>query len=226
MMGRHNIPYVFRASDARSLTQEIANAFDEASAREHGNEALAELDQRADEFAERLTERCVRRGARVGIAALSCAVGLLAIVALLVFVNAPLADTGACGELPCRANGVPYITEAGAIVVFLGESFSVELAIEGDRVVALAPRKELELPNTIRLELVQRRGSAALVWGNRLDRPLRFDVTMTTPRREALTTTGCVLTPKHYTYEAWGFAVDAVEISNFQFTPAAGAKCE
>jgi hypothetical protein len=131
-----------------------------------------------------------------------------------------------CGELPCRANGVPYITENGSIIVFAGESFWVEVKIEGDKVVGLVPRKGREVAGAIMVELAVRGGGSALLWGNQLDRPVLFDATMTAPRRESLAMQKCPLPPKRYTYDVYPFVVEAVEIGNFRFAPAEGVKCD
>jgi hypothetical protein len=153
------------------------------------------------------------------------------VVAALVIASCPSgdargADAPSCGELPCRANGVPYVTADGKITVFAGEKFWVELKLEGDKVVGLVPRQGKEVPGAILLNLFVERGATALVWGNQLDRPIRFEATMIAPRREALPTLKCPFSPKKYTYNVWNFVVEAVEIGNFSFTPADGADCD
>lgn len=135
------------------------------------------------------------------------------------------ADAPSCGELPCRANGLPYVTANGTINIQPGEAFWVELKIEGDKVVALVPRKGPDIPNAIQLEVQVKNRATGLVWGNQLDRPVLFDATSTAPRRET-NRLKCPLRPKRYTYHVWRFVAETVEINNFSFAPAAGAKCD
>lgn len=149
------------------------------------------------------------------------------VVAAIVIATCPSrgADAPSCGELPCRANGMPYVTTSGTIIILPGEKFWVELKIEGDKIVALIPRKEPGSPNTLQLRVFVERGATALIWGNQLDRPVLFDATATAPQRET-SRIDCPLPPKKYTYQLWTFVAEAIEIGNFGFVPAAGAKCD
>ena len=150
---------------------------------------------------------------------------LLVGVGLLLCMVAKAADAPSCGELPCRANGMPYVTTNGTIIILPGEKFWVELKIEGDKVVALVPRKEPGSPSALQFRVFVEQGATALIWGNQLDRPVLFDATATAPRRET-NRIDCPLPPKKYTYQLWRFVAEAIEIGNFGFVPAIGAKCD
>lgn len=145
-------------------------------------------------------------------------------LAILVCWPAQAADATSCGELPCRANGLPYVTPEGIITIQPGEKFWVELKIEAGKVTALFPRKEADTPSTIQLELFVKSGATALIWGNQLDRPVRFDATATAPRR-VLDRLDCPLPPKKYTYQVWDFVAETVEIGSFNFAPSSDPKC-
>jgi hypothetical protein len=135
------------------------------------------------------------------------------------------ADAQSCGDLPCRANGLPYVTAGGTIIILPGEAFSVEFKLDGDKLVALVPRKGKDVPNSVTLELLIKNGTTGLIWGNQLDRPVRLDATSTAPQRE-VTRLECPLPPKRYTYQVWTFVAEAVEVGNFSFTQALGARCD
>jgi len=158
------------------------------------------------------------RGAWIVVAAL--------VIASCPFREARSADQASCGELPCRANGVPYIAEAGTIVVMPGEKFSVELKIEGDKVVGITPRRDPKAPGGIMLSVMVENGATALIWGNHLDRPVRLDAVSRGPMRVAIDRGACTLPPNRYTYGLWRFVVDAVEVTGFSFTSAEGVKCD
>lgn len=150
---------------------------------------------------------------------------LLVGLAILMCWPVQAADPPSCGELPCRANGRPYVTPDGTITIQAGEKFWVELKIEAEKVTALVPRKDAGTPNTIQLELFVERGATALIWGNQLDRPVRFDATATAPRR-VLDRLDCPLPPKKFTYQVWDFVAETVEIGNFDFAPSTDPKCD
>lgn len=145
--------------------------------------------------------------------------------AILVCWPAQAADPPSCGELPCRANGLPYVTADGTITIQPGEKFWVELKIEADKVTALVPRKDADTPSTIYLELSIMNGMTGLIWGNQLDRPVRLDATAIAPRR-VLNRRDCPLPPKRYTYQVWDFVAETVEIGNFNFAPSTDPKCD
>lgn len=136
------------------------------------------------------------------------------------------ADETSCGELPCRANGVPYVTSDGAVVIMPGEKFAVELKIEGDKVVGIVPRRDPKAPGGILLNMIIENGATALVWGNHLERPVRLQAVSTGPQRVPMEGRDCTLPPKRYAYGVWRFVAEAIEVRSFSFTSADGAKCD
>src|SRR6185436_5958254 len=52
---------------------------------------------------------------------------------------APGDSSKQCGAMPCRSNGVPYVTDKGAIVIYPGESFAIVFEIEDGKLVNAQP---------------------------------------------------------------------------------------
>ena len=221
-MGRHNISYGLRASDAHFFSRTIANVFVQASARERSNEALAELHQHAEEFAARLLESCVRRGARVGIFARRCAAWLLRVAAIVVVGSlcAPIAsaaEEASCGELPCRANGVAYVSEEGGVVILPGEEFSVELAIADGKIAGVTPRKlQPTLKNSIELKLTVDSGGVMLAVKSHIGDLVKYDVYMKLRDGRLLYTSSCPLMGGLGAFEMWSDPIESLELRNFR----------
>jgi hypothetical protein len=152
---------------------------------------------------------------------------LIAVVALFLAPTALAADAPSlCGELPCRANGLPYVTSEGAVIVLPGEKFAVELKIEGDKVVGIVPRRDPKAPGGILLNMMVENGATALVWGNHLDRPVRLHAVSRGPQQLPMEGRDCTLPPNKYAYGLWRFIADGIEVRGFSFTSAFGAKCD
>lgn len=151
----------------------------------------------------------------------------LAVVCGAVFVAPTIAADPelSCGELPCRANGLPYFSPYGGIVIMRGEAFSIELKIEGDKVVGIVPREGRGLPNTIEIEFNAVRGGRALVSGNHLDRAVIFEAYVAVPHGETLPTRACPLPPGRFGYETWSGEFELLELRAFRFTAADEAGC-
>jgi hypothetical protein len=152
---------------------------------------------------------------------------LVAVIALFFTPVALAADApSSCGELPCRADGTPYVTNDGVIVIMPGEKFAVELKIEGDKVVGIVPRRDPKAPGGVQLNMVIENGATALIWGNHLDRPVRLHAFSSGAQSVPMQGRDCTLPPNKYSYGLWRFVAEGIEVRAFSFTSAFGAKCD
>ena len=94
--------------------------------------------------------------------------------ALFLAFTAWAADAPGCGELGCRANGLGYVSPEGGVVIMPGESFSIALKVEGDKIAGFELRKlSADLPNSIELSFLP--GMLKLI--SHVDRMVRAEKT-------------------------------------------------
>lgn len=194
----------------------------QANARARNNEALASLYQRADEFTARLLASIVWRGMRVGVAMRRCAAklsGVAAFVTGCIFSPVAFAEATSCGELPCRANGVAYVSEAGGVVVQIGEEFSVELSIADGKVTDVTPRKlDPTLKNSIELKLTNSNGRTVMLSvKSHVGNHLKYDAYMKLRDGRLLYTSSCPLMGGLGVFETWSDPIESLELRNFRF---------
>jgi len=142
---------------------------------------------------------------------------VVAIIVLLLAPRAFAADDGSCGGLPCRADGTPYVSESGGIIIKPGESFSVELTLDGDKVTAVKPRAADEnLANSILLKFESSSTGLTLSLQSQVDRTIKIDMFMKLADGRFLATSSCPLAPKLGLFEMWQDRIVFLELRNFR----------
>lgn len=142
------------------------------------------------------------------------------LVAALVFSPASItqaADAAMCGELPCRTNGTPYVSESGGIVIMPGEAFTVDLTIEGDSITAVKPRAaNANATNAIDLTFSSSGSGLMLKLMSRVDRTIKVDMLMKLADGRLLPTSSCPIMPRLGVFEMWQDRIEFLELRNFR----------
>lgn len=131
--------------------------------------------------------------------------------------DAPLS----CGDLPCRADGIPYVSESGGIVIKPGEAFSVELTIEGDTVTKAVPRVlRSDLANSIELEFKTLDSGLMLKLASHVDHWLKIDMFMKLANGRLVRTSSCPLMANKGLFEMWNDSIVFLELRNIRIVKA------
>lgn len=132
-------------------------------------------------------------------------------------VDARAADTPSCGDLPCRANGLAYVSEAGGIVIVPGEAFSVELKIEDGKIVGLTPRRrQSDLPNSIELDFIRSNVGLMLKQTSHVNATIKTEGYMKLADGRFVRTSTCPLRANLSTFELWYDRIEFIELRNFR----------
>jgi hypothetical protein len=146
-------------------------------------------------------------------------------------------DATSCGELPCRANGIPYASEAGGVIIVPNEALFVEIEVAHGAIVGAVPRPDLltletntkgnvethvirphpdakKVPFSITFHLLGGVRDQTLTWQHTLDRPMTFDAYAISPDAKQLAVK-CQLGARGW--ETWTGPFDAIELRNFRF---------
>ena len=134
----------------------------------------------------------------------------------------PAAPPSSCGELACRSNGLPFVTEAGGVTIMVGEAFSVELKIEGGKIIGVVPRKTAgDLPNSLELEFTGDGGPMLSVQSH-VDQGVKYDAFMKLSNGRLVATSSCPVMPKMGAFETWADNIVYLELRNFRFVSESG----
>jgi hypothetical protein len=144
---------------------------------------------------------------------------LAALVAALVAAAAARADDSQqCGGMPCRSNGVPYLTDKGAIVIYPGERFAIAFKIEDSRIAGAEPIPAGgSLSNAVEVSFKQIESGMMLTVANHLPSTLKYDATMKAPDDRMVYTSSCPVSVGLRTFEGWPHSIKFLELSNFRF---------
>ena len=142
---------------------------------------------------------------------------------LLLALTASAADAPACGELGCRANGLGYVSPEGGVVIMPGESFSIALKIEGDKITGFEPRKlSRDLPNSIELNFMP----GMLKLSSHVGRMVRADGFMKLEDGRLVHTSLCPLMANLGGYESWNDPIVYLELRNLRFEDSQSMVCK
>ena len=149
-----------------------------------------------------------------------------ALVAASVAVGAVQADSVRhCGALPCRSNGVPYVTDKGAIVILPGENLVIAFEIENGKIVGAMPNLTGgQLANTIEVSFKAIDSGMMLSLQSHLPMDVKYDVAMKAPDNRLVYTSSCPVRANLATFESWPHLIKFLELSNFRFQD--GGACE
>lgn len=144
---------------------------------------------------------------------------LSALVAALVTAAAVRADDSQqCGAMPCRSNGVPYVTDKGAIVIYPGERFVIAFKIEDGQIAGAEPIPAGgSLSNAVDVSFKQIDSGMMLTVANHLAKPVKYDATMKAPDDRIVYTNSCPVRVGLSTFEGWPHPIKFLELSNFRF---------
>jgi hypothetical protein len=133
-----------------------------------------------------------------------------------------------CGDLPCRANGLPYVSEVGGIIIQPGEEFTVELKIADGKVSGVEPRKlRDDIKNSIDLSFNTSRNGVILTVSNRTGHLIKYDAFMKLPNGQLRPTSSCPAMSGPFGMESWPHAIEYLELRNFRIlAQGSGLVCQ
>ena len=130
-----------------------------------------------------------------------------------------------CGAMPCRPNGVPYVTDKGAIVILPGEQFAIAFEIENGKIVNAQPNPAgSSISDAVEVSFKQIDSGMMLTVANNLSKPVKYDATMKAPDDRMVYTSSCPVSAGLSTFEGWPHPIKFLELSNFRFQD--GGSCE
>jgi hypothetical protein len=130
-----------------------------------------------------------------------------------------------CGAMPCRSNGVPYVTDKGAIVIHPGEQFVIAFEIENGKIVSAVPGPASGQPtNTMDVSFKEIDSGMMLTLQSHLPMDVKYDAMMKAPDNRLVYTSSCPVRANLGVYEGWPHTVKFLELSNFRFQD--GGSCE
>ena len=137
-------------------------------------------------------------------------------VSLAFAAAAQAAEAPSCGDLPCRTDGLAYVSEAGGIVIMPGEAFLVELKIEEGRITAATPRAaNANVANAIELKFHADNGMM-LQLTSRVDHTIKVDMFMKLPDGRLVPTSSCPIMHRMGGFETWQDRIVFLELRNFR----------
>lgn len=151
---------------------------------------------------------------------------LPALVIASVTVALAHADTSQqCGGMPCRSNGVPYLDDKGAIVIYPGEHFVIAFEIENGKIVNAVPNPTGgQLSNAVEVSFAEVEGGMMLTLENHLPSDVKYDASMRAPDDRLVYTSSCPVGAGLSAFESWPQPIKALELSNFRYST--GSACE
>ncbi|WP_119302705.1 hypothetical protein [Dongia deserti] len=130
-----------------------------------------------------------------------------------------------CGAMSCRSNGVPYINDKGAIVIFPGEQFVIAFEIQDDKIVSAVPKPTGgHLPNAIEVSFKEIDSGMMLSLQSHLPMDLKYDAAMKAPDNRLVYTSSCPVRASLGSYESWPHPIKFLELSNFRIQD--GGPCQ
>jgi hypothetical protein len=131
---------------------------------------------------------------------------------------APGDSSRQCGAMPCRSNGVPYVTDKGAIVIYPGESFAIVFEIEDGKLVNAQPVPAGgSRSDVVEVSFKQIDSDMMLTVANNLSKLVKYDATMKAPDDRMVHTSSCPVDAGLSNFEQWPHPIRFLELSNFMF---------
>lgn len=151
---------------------------------------------------------------------------LSALVVASVTVAAAQADSSQqCDGMPCRSNGVPYLNNKGAIVIYPGERFMITFEIENGKIVNTVPKPVGGQPsNAVEVSFEQIESGMMLTLQNNLSADVKYDARMKAPDDRLLYTSSCPVGAGLAAFESWSHSIKFLELTNFRYSTGGG--CE
>ncbi len=116
--------------------------------------------------------------------------------------------------MPCRSNGVPYVTDKGAIVIHPGEQFVIAFEIENGRIVSAVPGPASGQPtNTMDVSFKEIDSGMMLTLQSHLPMDVKYDAMMKAPDNRLVYTSSCPVRANLGVYEGWPHTVKFLELS-------------
>jgi hypothetical protein len=123
-----------------------------------------------------------------------------------------------CGAMPCRSNGVPYVTDKGAIVIYPGESFAIVFENEDGKLTNAQPVPAGgSRSDVVEVSFNQIDSGMMLTVANNLSKLVGYDATMKTPDDRMVYTSSCPVDAGLSNFEHWPHPIKFLELSNFRF---------
>lgn len=169
------------------------------------------------------------------------------VVAAIVIASCPSgdargADAPSCGELPCRANGVPYASAGGGVIIVPDEPLLVELTVEGDKIIGSIPRPGLlslevkndggnvvqvitshpdaaKIPFAVSVHLLDGTRDQTLTWNHKFERRITFDAFAVAPVQKQLPLEICQDLRRGFAI--WTGPFESIELRDFRFVDPA-----
>jgi len=130
-----------------------------------------------------------------------------------------------CGAMPCRSNGVPYVTDKGAIVIYPGEQFVIVFEIENGKIVSAVPNPVGgQSANTIEASFKEIDSGMMLSLQSHLPMDVKYDAAMKAPDNRLVYTSSCPVRANLGAFEGWPHPIKFLVLSNFRFQD--GGSCE
>lgn len=151
---------------------------------------------------------------------------LSALVAASVTVAVAPADSSQqCGGMPCRSNGIPYLNNKGAIVIYPGERFVIAFEIENGKIVNAAPNPVGgQLSNAVEVSFEEIESGTMLTLENHLPGDVKYDANMAALDDRLVYTSSCPIGAGLSAFESWPHPIKFLELSNFRYST--GGACE
>lgn len=126
------------------------------------------------------------------------------------------ADVASCQDMPCRANGLAYVSESGGVTIMPGEAFSVELTFEGSAARAVPKPAGKTAGESIDLKFERAGQSLVLSLKNNSERRIKVDMFMKLADGRFVPTSSCPVLPRLSLFEVWGDRIEHLELRNFR----------
>lgn len=142
---------------------------------------------------------------------------LSAAMTAALMLGAPQAMAQECGAMPCRANGAPYVTDKGVLVIFPGEHFAVEFSETGGHLKPGQAKPLSDATGTfVELSFSATDSGMLLTVKNALSQAVKYDAVMKAPDDKLVYTSSCPVRAGMSTFESWPHVIKYLELSNFR----------
>ena len=123
-----------------------------------------------------------------------------------------------CGAMQCRSNGVAYVNDKGAIVIFPGEQLVIAFQIEDGKIVGAEPSPPGgQLTHAVEVSFKEIDSGLMLTVASHLPSTVKYDAVMKAPDGKMVYTSSCPVRVGLSTFEGWPHSIKFLELSNFRF---------
>ncbi len=127
--------------------------------------------------------------------------------------------------MPCRSNGVPYLNEKGAIVIYPGEHFVITFETENGKIANAVPNPVGgQLSNAVEVRFEEIDSGMMLTLESHLPGDIKYDASMKVPDDRLVYTSSCPVGAGLSAFETWPHPIKFLKLSNFRYST--GGACE